>query len=615
MVLLPMTGYAEELRGSATAASAARKRSQKACYCGLIARGFGTLSDIVSAEAWYEAVTSLADRAEDIANPTATYVDTAFLATLQNKRSQIIFGRRGTGKTHLLRRLQDELLSRFSELRIVPVYIDGATLEGSISLYNDRAAIALGLYVELLRRAVRELSLFVDHELRPTGKLDWLFSGSRRDQLSQVREAVSRLDRLLTQGKVRMLPMGQASAEFEDLDEAVTSRRLAAGVNATATLSDPRSLGIKLEASAEKDLKKSVKKMITRKIGGETYLPFAEITELIRRLLATVGNASLAILIDEWSSLGDAEVQPLLAQLLRLTARGGICLKLACVPGRTKLFLPSAAGERRNPIGLELGDDITADVDLDSVVFVDNDIKQLTEFFIALLQRHIGASVPEVRDLTTEAFSTYILNERLKDPRILAELCHASSAVPRDFINIFRQATIAQRAAGADKMTAANVRSAAFNVYESKRSNLKSTRPDELTLLDRIYRKVVLGQHSYFFLIETSLVENPKIVELFTSKLIHKTSATWLDTASLVSYVYYMVDYGTSIELLRKAGARAWDDLTHGTMGRTSVDFFAPSANPSLLDLVLDKLVGSFAEARFDADPESLIVDLEMIES
>ena len=409
--------------------------------------------------------------------------------------------------------------------------------------------------------------------------------------------------------------MGEASAEFEDLDQAVTSRRLAAGVNATATLSDPRSLGIKLEASAEKDLKKSVKKMITRKIGGETYLPFAEITELIRRLLATVGNASLAILIDEWSSLGDAEVQPLLAQLLRLTARGGICLKLACVPGRTKLFLPAAAGERRTPIGLELGDDITADVDLDSVVFVDNDIKQLTEFFMTLLQRHIGVSVPEIRDLTIDAFSNYVLNERMNDPRILAELCHASSAVPRDFINIFRQATIAQRAAGSDKMTVANVRSAAFNVYEGKRSNLASTRPDELSLLDRIYRKVVLGQNSYFFLVEASLAENPRIVELFTSKLIHKTSATWLDPASLVSYVYYMVDYGTSIELLRKAGARAWDDLTHGTMGLTSVEFLTPSANPSLLDLVLNNLVDSFAEARLDAEPASLIVDLEMIES
>src|ERR1700683_5871843 len=159
------------------------------------------MSEIASAEAWYDAVTGLADRAEELTDPTATYVDTAFLSTLQNRRNQIIFGRRGTGKTHLLRRLQDELVSRFSELRIVPVYIDGATLEGSISLYHDPAAIALGLYVELLRRTVRELSLFVDHELGPTGKLDWLFSCSKRDQLAQVRAAVSRLDRLLTPGK------------------------------------------------------------------------------------------------------------------------------------------------------------------------------------------------------------------------------------------------------------------------------------------------------------------------------------------------------------------------------------------------------------------------------
>jgi hypothetical protein len=43
---------------------------------------------------------------------------------------------------------------------------------------------------------------------------------------------------------------------------------------------------------------------------------------------------------------------------------------------------------------------------------------------------------------------------------VFAELCHASSAVPRDFINVFRQATIMQRSAGADKMTVANVRSA-----------------------------------------------------------------------------------------------------------------------------------------------------------
>jgi Cdc6-like AAA superfamily ATPase len=570
------------------------------------------MSDIVNAEAWYEAVASLADRAEDITNPTATYVDTAFLAMLQNKRNQIIFGRRGTGKTHLLRRLQDELYARFGELRMVPAYIDGATLEGSIAPYSDPAAIALSLYVELVRRTVRELSLFINGQLRP-GLLDRILPNARRDQLGQMRDVVSRLDRLLAQGKVRMLPIGEATAEFEDLDQAVSVRRLAAGGNAAATLSDPRTVGIKLEASAARDLKKTATHVTTRKVAGETYLPFADVTELIRRMLATLGESSLVILIDEWSSLGDEEVQPLLAQLLRLTARGGICLKLACVPGRTKLFMPGAAQEKRNPIGLEIGDDITADVDLDSVVFVDNDIQQLAAFFMSLLQRHLGFAVTEISRVPLDIFSAYVLTDRMEDSHVFAELCHASSAVPRDFINVFRQATIMQQASGSSQMTVANVRSAARNVYEGKRSNLAGARSGELRLLDRIYRKVVIGQSSYFFLLEASLADDRRIMELFTAKLIHRTSATWLDPSGLKPYVYYMVDYGTSIELLRKAGEKAWDDLTHGAMGLASAEFFTPTASSGLLNLVLEKLVSSFAQASFDADPASLIVDQEFI--
>lgn len=150
-------------------------------------RGLGIMSEIASAEAWYAAVAQLADRSEEIADPTATYVDTTFLATLRNRRNQIVFGRRGTGKTHLLRRLQDELLSRFGELRIVPAYVDGATLSGSVAAYQDPAAVALGLYVELMRGTVRQLAQFIRDELRP-GLLDWLFSGAKRDQLAQVRE-------------------------------------------------------------------------------------------------------------------------------------------------------------------------------------------------------------------------------------------------------------------------------------------------------------------------------------------------------------------------------------------------------------------------------------------
>ncbi len=426
------------------------------------------MAEIAGAEEWFAAVAGLADRAEELADPSGTYVGTAFLGMLLNKRNQVIFGRRGTGKTHLLRRLQDELVARLGELGVVPAYVDGATLGGSVSPSSDPAAIALGLYAELMRDTVGELARFIDAGLQP-GRWERFFPGARREQLGQVRDTVARLDRLLAAGQVRMLPMGEAQAEYEDLDEAVSRQRVAAGGNAAAALSDTRTLGIKLGASAEKELRKSAPQVSTRTVAGQTYLPFAEVTGLIRQLLATLGDASLAILVDEWSSLGDADVQPLLAQLLRLTAQGGICVKLACLPGRTKLFRAGEGG--RNPVGLELGDDITADVDLDSVVFADNDIAQLARFFMALLQHHLAPAVPAAGQATLEEFTRYVLTRRMADEHVLAELCQVSSAVPRDFINVFRQASILQQAAGTPAMTVANVRTAARNVYESQRGS------------------------------------------------------------------------------------------------------------------------------------------------
>ena len=41
-----------------------------------------------------------------------------------------------------------------------------------------------------------------------------------------------------------------------------------------------------------------------------------------------------------------------------------------------------------------------------------------------------------------------------------------------------------------------------------------------------------------------------------------------------------------------------------------SVEFFTPSTNPRLLDVVLDKLITSYTDTRLDAEPEVLIIDL-----
>jgi len=47
-----------------------------------------------------------------------------------------------------------------------------------------------------------------------------------------------------------------------------------------------------------------------------------------------------------------------------------------------------------------------------------------------------------------------------------------------------------------------------------------------------------------------------------------------------------------------------------GFMALMSVEFFTPSTNPGPLDVVLDKLITSYADTRLDAEAQVLIMDL-----
>ena len=75
------------------------------------------------------------ERQQDMQKLVGTFVDVGILPQLDNFNNQIIYGRRGTGKTHILRVLS----SRLSEEKCnAVVYIDARTL-GSTSQFSDYA--------------------------------------------------------------------------------------------------------------------------------------------------------------------------------------------------------------------------------------------------------------------------------------------------------------------------------------------------------------------------------------------------------------------------------------------------------------------------------------------
>src|SRR5258707_852371 len=57
---------------------------------------------------WDAALATLSSRAEGLLDATSAFTPTVFLNALLPSKDQIVYGRRGTGKTHLFRRLESE---------------------------------------------------------------------------------------------------------------------------------------------------------------------------------------------------------------------------------------------------------------------------------------------------------------------------------------------------------------------------------------------------------------------------------------------------------------------------------------------------------------------------
>src|SRR6266542_2324139 len=75
---------------------------------------------------------------EDPSVLVKTFVDVGHLFTiLSNDDHQVLYGRRGTGKTHALNYLAEDIRRRRGE---VPVYIDMRSIGSSGGLYADDSA-------------------------------------------------------------------------------------------------------------------------------------------------------------------------------------------------------------------------------------------------------------------------------------------------------------------------------------------------------------------------------------------------------------------------------------------------------------------------------------------
>jgi hypothetical protein len=469
-----------------------------------------------------ETLMALPRRAETVDRDVLrrTFVDVGQLGhLLTSPNHQVIFGRRGTGKTHALA----TLASRVADRGDITVAIDFRRI-GSTGAYGSRSTAldqrGTQLLVDVLAAVHGDL---VDLALADTD------TGGDADPA-----LLARLDALADAiSTVQVVGMVERTGAHQHTDTRES------GTHLGLTL-DPRP-GLSVTADDRRARSNVFEQRIVESGTPLLDVNFGAVTRHFEDIGRCLAPRRIWILLDEWSSL-PIELQPVLADFLRraLLAVPGVIVKIAAIEDRSHFRVALPDGDH---MGLELGADITADIDLDDYMVFSNDDSLAVGFFSELLAQHVAPHLEEERLERPEAF----VKAAFGSWRTFQELVRAAEGVPRDAINIAGLA--AQRAANRT-IGVSDIKAAARDWYlRDKEGALK--RPEARELLARIIDEVVGRRHARAFLLERGSrgSEDFAVRELYDARVLHiiRRGITTADRPSR-RYDGFVVDYGCYVD-------------------------------------------------------------------
>ncbi|WP_052396807.1 hypothetical protein [Kutzneria sp. 744] len=446
-----------------------------------------------------------------------TYVAAgSFSAMLNSEDHQILYGRRGTGKTHALLYLSD-LVERTGD---VPVYVDLRTIGSAGGLYADST----------LTPSTRGTHLLVD-----------TMEAIHEELLSVAMERdIADPDALLA----AMDALVDASTAVEVVGEVEAETRSGEKESAGAAVELFASMKPGLRFSAGQRRTARAESRLLRTGVERHHVLFGPLGRALRAVTKALRPSRLWLLLDEWSSL-PLELQPLLADLLRRSVLPvpGVSVKIAAIERRSRFFLPSGG----DYLGIEVGSDAASAVSLDDFMIFDHTQNRAQEFFGQLFYNHAGPKLATmVREPPVDA--TAFVDEAFRRGAF-GELVRAAEGVPRDAINI---AALAAQHANAEPIGIAEVRNAAKDWFlRDKQNALTVNEPARRTLQLLVDEIVGVRRSRTFVLDQLGYAAYETIDELYDARLLHLLRRGIVDPHQPGRlYDGFAIDYGCYVSLL-----------------------------------------------------------------
>jgi len=531
----------------------------------------GPSVQIISPEQILTLLSSLkqrAEKADELSSFSPSFVPVIDIDLLTNKNTQVIYGRNGTGKTHILKCFQELATFNFSGMRVLPIYFDMRELDISrISPELSEEDVVELFFSNFIYQCVEKINTFYEtYEPRPyAGNSEHAIYLKSLGTQSRFKNEIKKLRKALDNQRMR-----------EKIESYTKSIRTKAG----ATTHGSGELSLTGNGPSA-DAKIGTSKETTREeftefvIKASHFIDFSEIRDGFGRICDILDIEQIVLLVDEWSQI-DVDVQPIFSELIRRT----ICTsnRLSCKFAALKFQTSFTTSINNRRIGLQPGIDITELADLNHIFTFDLDRGAVRHFLIFILIKHLLEAIG--RNLYNYSFEDsrqYLIGSVknifnslfvnvFESVNAFDYFVRASEGNPRDFLSMIGECCATHGAAQLP-ITLKAVQATAINYYtNSKVANFNGNNKKSLDLFNSIFA-ACLRKRSKIFSISKEIHESDVYIrDLWAQRVIHLIDNNYEyfneETSEIVSFAIYAVDYGKILGLRSaKNGAETLDGM------------------------------------------------------
>lgn len=473
----------------------------------------------------------LAKRAEtyDKAHLIQSFVDIGSLFTLlSNPDNQILFGRRGTGKTHILAYLANDIMCRNS----IAVQLDMRMLGSTGGIYSDSR---LSISERATRLLVDTLSEIHDKVLSAVVEKAEEYDLSKMGPL--LDKFISAATEVTVVGAVQIEQISELA--FDETNKQKTSISIS-----------PANIRGAIEGSTEESYHTKEQSRERREGSERLRVHFGSVGKEMEKLVQALPNKQLWIVLDEWSEI-PLDLQPYLADLLRRTVLPirGVTVKIAAIEQRCRFRIPDPD---IGHIGIEIGADAAASINLDEFLVFDNNADLAKKFFGELLYKHVRALAVDSQEVLLPESASRFINDTFTQRAAFEEFVRASEGVPRDAINII---SIAAQKALDNQISIPDVRHAALTWYTRVKQQAVATKPRAQDILNWIIDEVIKHRQARAFLLSND-TRDELIDFLYDARVLHllKQGVSAQDLPGK-RFNVYSLDYGCYVDLINTVRA------------------------------------------------------------